>query len=80
MNYFDNVFADFKDGDDQQRLDLYLQNRDLRSDFDKFESEESTPTKTELTASQRVVLKPVKIKEQQSPIVRMKRWCFSIMS
>jgi hypothetical protein len=80
MNYFDNVFADFKDGDDQQRLDLYLQHRDLRSDFDKIESEESALTKTEITASQKVVLKPARIKVQQSPFVRMKRWCFSILS
>ena len=80
MNYLDNVFADFKDGDNQQRLDLFMHHRDLRSEFDEIENEDHTPEKAELTASQKVVLKPGSTKGQQSPFVRMKRWCFSILS
>ena len=80
MNYLDNVFADFKDADNQQRLGLYLHHRDLRADFDKIENEEVIPEKAKSSASQKSAFKPVNTKEVQSPFVRMKRWCFSILS
>ena len=80
MNYLDNVFADFNNGDNQQRLDLFFFLIDLRAEFDKIENEELTPEKEELTASQKIVLNPANTKRQQSPFVKMKRWCFSILS
>ena len=80
MNYFDDLIDDFKDGNDQHRLDLYMNHRNLRSDFDKIEDEESASTKTELADSQQVVIKPDRLMEQQSLLVRMKRWCFSVLS
>lgn len=80
MNYLDDVFADFKDADNQQRLGLYLHHRDLRPDFDKIEHEELTPEKADITDSQKLELSPDNIVGQQSPFMRMKRWCFSILS
>jgi len=80
MNYLNNVLDDFIDGNHQQRLDLYMCNRNLRSDFDQIENEETTLQKSELIDSQQVVIKPAKTLGQQSFIIRMKRWCFSILS
>jgi hypothetical protein len=80
MNYLDNVFADFKDGDNQQQLELYLHHRDLRADFDQIENEELNLEKEELTGSQKVELNLVNTVQQQSPFAKMKRWCFSILS
>ena len=80
MNYLDNVFADFKDADNQQRLGLYLHHRDLRSDFDKIEHEELISEKAEKTDSQNVEHIPGNTVRQQSPFMKMKRWCFSILS
>jgi len=80
MNYLDNVFADFKDGDNQQRLGLYLHHRELRADFDKIEQDELTSDNSELTVSHKVEFKPDNTVEQLSTIMRMKRWCFSILS
>jgi predicted component of type VI protein secretion system len=80
MSYFEKILADFKDGTEKQRLDLYMQYRNLRSDFDRIENEELASLKTELKASQKVVLKPNKINDRQSSFVRIKRWCFSILS
>lgn len=80
MNYLNNVLDDFKDGNHQQRLDLYMCHRNLRSDFDQIEKEESTLLKSELTDSQQVVIKLDKTKNQQSLFFRMKHWCFSILS
>jgi hypothetical protein len=79
MNNFDVILTEFKDGNDQCRLDLYMNHRDLRSDFDQLENEETTSLKSELTDAQQVVIKTGKIKTQQSHFVRMKRWCFSIL-
>ena len=80
MNYFDDVLNDFKNGNHQQRLDLYMDHRDLRSDFDQIEDEESASMKTEITDSQQVVVKTSKTNEQQPLLIRMKRWCFSMLS
>ena len=80
MNYFDDVLNDFKNGNHQQRLDLYMDHRDLRSDFDQIEDEEITFQKSELTDSQQVVIISGKTNEQQPILVRMKRWCFSMLS
>jgi len=80
MNFFDDVLNDFKDGNHQQRLDLYMCHRNLRSDFDQIEDEESASMKTEITDSQQVVIKSGKTNEQQPLLVKMKRWCFSMLS
>lgn len=80
MNYFDDVLDDFKNGSHQQRLDLYMSHRNLRSDFDQIEDEESASMKTEITDSQQVVIKSGKTNEQQPLLVKMKRWCFSMLS
>ena len=80
MNFFDDVLNDFKDGNYQQRLDLYMCHRNLRSDFDQIEDEESASMKTEITDSQQVVIKSGKTNEQQPLLVKMKRWCFSMLS
>ena len=79
MNNSDVILAEFKDGNNQHQLDLYMYNRDLRSDFDQLENEETTSLKSELTDAKQVVIKMGKIKAQQSHFVRMKRWCFSIL-
>ena len=80
MSFFDDVLNDFKDGNHQQRLDLYMCHRNLRSDFDQIEDEESASMKTEITDSQQVVIKSGKTNEQQPLLVKMKRWCFSMLS
>ena len=80
MNYFDDLIDDFKDGNDQHRLDLYMNHRNLRSEFDQIESEENTLQNTKLTDSKQVVIKPNRVNKQQSLLVRMKQWCFSILS
>jgi len=80
MNYLDNVFAEFKDGDNQQQLELYLHHRDLRAEFDQIENEETTSMDPEPGLAQQVVIKPGRTKDQQSPFVKLKRWCFSILS
>lgn len=80
MNFFDDVLNDFKNGNHQQRLDLYMSHRNLRSDFDQIEDEEPASMKTEKTDVQQVVIKPIKTIKQQPLLIRMKRWCFSMLS
>jgi len=77
MNYLEDIFAEFKKGNGEQRLELYMHHRDLRSDFDQIESEE---LKSITDYSQQMVIEPSKANNQQSLFVRMKRWCFAILS
>ena len=75
MNYFEDIFTDYKEGNAHQRIELYMQHRELRSNFDQIENEESI-LKTE--DSRQIVIEPSKINNRQPFFVRMKRWCFSI--
>jgi len=77
MNYLEDIFAEFKKGNAQQRLDLYMQHRELRSDFDQIENEKIS---TQTHPSHQIVIEPSKANNQQSLFVRMKRWCFAILS
>ena len=80
MNYFDDIFDEFKDGTDEERLDLYLHHRNLRSELDQIEDEENVSLNTEVTDSPQLVIKPDRANEQQSLFVKMKCWCFSMLS
>jgi len=80
MNYFDDILDEFKDGTAEERLELYLHHRNLRSELDQIEDEDNTSVITEVTDSPQLVIKPDKANEQQSLIVRMKHWCFSVLS
>ena len=77
MNYFEDIFTDYKEGNAQQQLELYMQHRDLRSNFDRIENEESI---SKTVDSRQIIIEPSKIMDQQPFFVRMKRWCFSILS
>ena len=70
-----NDFEDYKEGNTQQRLEMYLQYPDLRSDFDNIENEEIS-TKTNL--SRQIVIEPQKANIKQSLFVRVKNCCLSL--
>ncbi len=70
-----NYFEDYKEGNAQQRLELYLQYPDLRADFDNIENEEIS-TKTNL--SRQTVIKPQKENINHSLFVRVKNCCLSL--
>ncbi len=80
MNYFENIFDEFKDGTDEERLDLYLHHRNLRTELDKIEDEEISLVKAEKTDSTQLVIKPGRVNEQHPLFVRMKQWCLSVLS
>lgn len=80
MNYFENIFDEFKDGTDEERLDLYLHHRNLRLELDKIEDEENALVKAEKTDSTQLVIKPGRVNEQHSLFIRMKQWCLSVLS
>ena len=80
MNFFENIFDEFKDGTDEERLDLYLLHRNLRSELDQIEDEENTSVKAEKTDFAQVEIKPSRVNEQHSCFVRMKQWCLSVLS
>jgi hypothetical protein len=77
MNNFEDVIANFKKADTQQRLELYMQYRELRKDFDQIENSEPALNKGDLL---QIVIEPSKTDNQQSIFVRMKRLCCSILS
>lgn len=73
MNYFD----DYKQSNAQQRLELYLQIPELRSEFDHIEQ---TEDQQELSGSDQLVIIPGKIQNKQSIFVRIKNCCFSLFA
>ena len=80
MDNFDDTLTEFKDGNAQKRLDLYLHNRNLRSKLDQIEDEENASVKIEIADSPKLVIKSGRANEQQSLLVRMKLWCLSVIS
>jgi hypothetical protein len=80
MNYFNDILDEFKDGTAEERLDLYLHNRNLRSELDQIEDEENASVNTEITVAPQLVIKPRRTYEQQSLLGRMKHWCLSVIS
>ena len=80
MNTNDDILETFKNGNDQHRLELFLQHRDIREDFDNIENEENTSSNTELATSMQIEYKTFGANEKQSLFIRMKRWCFSLLS
>ena len=75
MNYLNDIITDFKESNAQQRLELYMQYRELRSDFDNIEKEEiSNQTHT----TQQLVIEPEKVYNNQSIFVRIKNCCLSL--
>jgi hypothetical protein len=80
MDNSDIILTEFKNGDDQHRMDLYMYNRNLRSDFEQIEHEEINSLEPESTFARQDVLTPSRAKDRRSTFVKMKRWCFSILS
>ena len=80
MDNSDIILTKFKNGDDEHRLSLYMFHRDLRSDFEQIEYEEVNSLEPEPIFAEQDVIKPVRVKDRQSTFVKMKRWCFSILS
>ena len=81
MKILDDTLFEFKDGNEQKRLDLYLNKRNLRSELDQIENEECESINTKiLTDTKQIVNKKSNAIQQQSLLVRMRRWCFSLLS
>lgn len=80
MDNSDIILSEFKNGDDQHRIDIYMYNRDLRSDFEQIEQDEINSLEPEHTFARQDVITPGRTKDQQSSFVKLKRWCFSILS
>jgi hypothetical protein len=74
MNYPEDTFADFNKGDAQHRLELYMQHRELRYEFDQMEKQENS------TESHQLVIEPQKIYNKNSLFVKIKRCCISLLS
>jgi hypothetical protein len=71
MNYFD----EYKQSNAQQRLELYLQFPDLRTEFDHIEKTEDQKDSID---SEQLVIVPEKIQNKQSIFVRIKNCCLSL--
>ena len=80
MENSDILIDKFENADDEHRLSLYMFHRDLRSDFEQIEHEEINPLEPEPTFARLDVITPDRTKDQQSSFVKLKRWCFSILS
>ena len=81
MKILDDTLIEFKDGNEPKRLGLYLYNRNLRSELDQIENEECESINTKiLTDTKQIVNKKSNAIQQQSLLVRMRRWCFSLLS
>ena len=81
MKILDDTLIEFKDGNEQKRLDLYLNKRNLRSELDQIENEECESINTKiLTDTKQIVIKKINATQQRSLLVRMRRWCFSLLS
>ncbi len=77
MNISEDIFENFKKANNQQRLELYMQYRDLRDEFDQIENETSALNTEDFV---QIVIEPSKTDYQQSLFVRMKRLCCSFLS
>jgi len=80
METSDIILTEFKNGNDQHQTDLYMYHRNLRSDFEQIDYEEINSLEPEPTFARQDVLTPGRAKDRQSTFVKMKRWCFSILS
>jgi hypothetical protein len=66
----ENIVKDFRKGNSEQRLSLFLQYGQLRPAFEEIEKEESATLKTESAKSQQKI----------TPFRQFIRWCYSLMS
>ena len=81
MKILDDTLIEFKDGNEQKRLDLYLNKRNLRSELDQIENEECGTVKTEImTDIDQKITKNANVNLHRSLISRFSRWCFSLLS
>lgn len=80
MNTNEELLAEFKNSNEQQRLDLYLQYRDLRDDFENIEGEESRLSQKQSEDLMQVEYKTLIVNKRQSIFTRMKRRCLSFLS
>jgi hypothetical protein len=77
MNYFEDIFTEYKEGNDKQRLEIYMNHRYQRYEFDQIEDDEAN---AKFEESKQIVIEPSKTNNRQSFFRRMKRWCFTILS
>jgi hypothetical protein len=80
MNESEIILAEFKNADDEHQLSLYMYHRNLRSDFEQIENEEKNSLELETAFAQQDVIIPGKTKDRQSTFIKLKRWCFSLLS
>jgi hypothetical protein len=80
MNNNENILAEFKIGDELHRLNLYMLHRDMREEFHRIENDESTTSNQESFNTGQIVINPIKKYEKHSLLVKMKRWCFTLLS
>jgi hypothetical protein len=72
-----NYFEDYKKGNAQQRLELFMQYPDLRSDFNRIENDEISNKSPHST---QIVIEHQKFNKEQSLFVRLKNCCLSLLS
>lgn len=77
MNYIDDVLAEYIKSNAQQRLELYLQYKDLRTNFDLIENKETIQHKE---SSRQIVIEPEKKEIKQSLFTKLKNGCLAIFS
>ena len=70
-----NYFEDYKKGNAQQRLELFMQYPDLRSEFDNIENAEISTESGNFT---QLVIEPENLHNNQSIFVRIKNCCLSL--
>ena len=75
MNNYNDIIKDFRESNAQERLELYMQYRDMRSDFDQIEKEEIS---AQMDATQQLVIEPEKVHNKQSIFVKIKNCCLSL--
>jgi hypothetical protein len=76
MNNFENILVEFKKANTQQRIELFMLHRNLRTDFDQIENEDSALGTEDFV---QIVIEPSKTDNRQSLFVRMKRLYCSIL-
>jgi len=70
-----NYLEDYKKSNAQERLELFMQFPDLRSNFDQIENEEDS---TLSNSAQQIVIEPAKAQNKQSLFIRIKNCCLSL--
>jgi hypothetical protein len=79
MNNINHIIEEFRSGDSERRLSLYLAYRDLRPLFDQIENEETANPEQEINISEQMITEKENAMNITSPFRRVIRWCYSLL-